>query len=314
MADRALAARPGAARSSPRRPAWRSSAPDDFLFLEKNTGRVRRVVNGVLQSAPVLDVAVNNNNERGLLGLAINSESPPHVFLYYTEMSDPDGDGLPDTDTGTPLGNRVYRYTWNAADRRISRIRNSSSTCRCWPARTTTAASSPWAAPTPGPTPAIGDGRAAVRRDRRPQPRRPAPEQCRRRRAGRHRRHPARAAGRQRRARQSLRAVLQRDDDADLPERQRLSRRRDLSHGGGALLGLRRAQQLRPGDRSGDRRSLGHRERARIVRRDQPRRAGHATAAGRRSWDPTRAIPRASAISSPCRAAPAPTAIRSTRG
>jgi hypothetical protein len=69
----------------------------------------------VLQSAPVLDVAVNNNNERGLLGLVINGESPPRVFLYYTEMSDPDGDGLPDTDTGTPLGNRVYRYTWNAA-------------------------------------------------------------------------------------------------------------------------------------------------------------------------------------------------------
>jgi glucose/arabinose dehydrogenase len=133
--------------------------PNEFLFLEKNTGRVRRVVNGVLQSAPVLDVAVNNNNERGLLGLVINSESPPRVFLYYTEMSDPDGDGLPDTDTGTPLGNRVYRYTWNAATAHLENPQlildlpvlagpnHNGGVLTLGPA------------PTPGPTPAIGDGR-----------------------------------------------------------------------------------------------------------------------------------------------------------
>lgn len=91
--------------------------PDDFLFLEKSTGRVRRVVGGVLQSTPVLDVAVNSDSERGLLGIAINGEDPPRVFLYYTEVADPDGDGSPDS--GTPLGNRVYRYTWNAAAGRL---------------------------------------------------------------------------------------------------------------------------------------------------------------------------------------------------
>src|SRR5512144_1954340 len=36
-------------------------AANDFLFLEKNSGRVRRVVGGVLQANPVLDVAVNND-------------------------------------------------------------------------------------------------------------------------------------------------------------------------------------------------------------------------------------------------------------
>ena len=87
-------------------------APNDILVLEKGTGRVRRVLNGVLQPDPVLDVAVNFSSERGLLGIAINTESPPRVFLYYTEVADPDGDGLPDS--GTPLGNRVYRYTWNS--------------------------------------------------------------------------------------------------------------------------------------------------------------------------------------------------------
>ena len=79
--------------------------PDDILVLEKGTGQVRRVLGGVLQPGNVLDVHVNNTGERGLLGIAINSESPPGVFLYYTEANGMDG--------GTPLGNRVYRYTWN---------------------------------------------------------------------------------------------------------------------------------------------------------------------------------------------------------
>ena len=134
-------------------------APNDFLFLEKNSGRVRRVVGGVLQANPVLDVAVNNDNERGLLGIAINGESPPRVFLYFTEMSDPDGDGLPDTNMGTPLGNRVYRYTWNAATAHLdspqlildlpvlSGPNHNGGVLLLGPP------------PPPGPPPAIGDGR-----------------------------------------------------------------------------------------------------------------------------------------------------------
>jgi glucose/arabinose dehydrogenase len=90
---------------------------DDLLFLQKQDGRVRRVRSGVLQPNPVLDVAVDNQNERGLLGIAIDTSSPPRVFLYYTEVADPDGDGVPDS--GTTLGNRVYRYTWNAALARL---------------------------------------------------------------------------------------------------------------------------------------------------------------------------------------------------
>src|SRR5262245_34781666 len=37
----------------------------DILVLQKSDGRVRRVVNGVLQPGAVLDVAVNNASERG---------------------------------------------------------------------------------------------------------------------------------------------------------------------------------------------------------------------------------------------------------
>ncbi len=78
--------------------------PDDFLVLEK-AGSVRRVKNGVLQATPVLSVPVSTASERGLLGIAVNGESPRKVFLYYTEALVQDG---------APLGNRVYRYIWNA--------------------------------------------------------------------------------------------------------------------------------------------------------------------------------------------------------
>jgi glucose/arabinose dehydrogenase len=79
--------------------------PDDFLVLEKSTGRVRRVQDGVLSPTVALDAAVNADSERGMLGIAINGESPRKVFLYYTEAQGGDG--------GPALGNRVYRYTWN---------------------------------------------------------------------------------------------------------------------------------------------------------------------------------------------------------
>src|SRR5689334_11794801 len=42
-------------------------AENDFFVLEKSSGRVQRVVNGTIQST-VLDLAVNNASERGLLG------------------------------------------------------------------------------------------------------------------------------------------------------------------------------------------------------------------------------------------------------
>ncbi len=92
----------------------------DILVLQKNDGQVRRVLNGNLQAAPVLDLPVNSDSESGLLGIAVDGQSPPGVFLYLTEAVS-DGD--------EPLGNRVYRYTWNSGSAR-SRTRSWSSTCR----------------------------------------------------------------------------------------------------------------------------------------------------------------------------------------
>ncbi len=88
-------------------------APNDILVLQKDDGQVRRVLNGVLLPDPVLDLATQPTGERGLLGIAVNTESPPGIFLYYTEVDDPELDGVPDS--GPLLGNRIYRYDWNAA-------------------------------------------------------------------------------------------------------------------------------------------------------------------------------------------------------
>jgi glucose/arabinose dehydrogenase len=96
--------------------------PNDFLVLEKASGKVQRVVNGVAQT--VLDLAVNSASERGLLGVAVHP-SLPEVYLYWTESTTgADTTNLADTSL---LGNRVDRFVWSGAnlvhDRNIIRIR-----------------------------------------------------------------------------------------------------------------------------------------------------------------------------------------------
>ena len=81
----------------------------DILVLQKGDGRVRRVIAGALQPSAVLDVAVDSDSERGLLGIAVhpNFSAEPFVYLYFTE-SMTSGDS-----SGAAAANRVYRYTWD---------------------------------------------------------------------------------------------------------------------------------------------------------------------------------------------------------
>src|SRR5919202_4643083 len=117
---------------------------DDILVLEKNTGKVQRILNGKILPQPLLDVNVANEAERGLLGIAVakndnastENGNTRHVFLYYTESGGgKDGDDAPKVspagtattttdkdnttranirnsgeDTVSPAGNRLYRY------------------------------------------------------------------------------------------------------------------------------------------------------------------------------------------------------------
>jgi aldose sugar dehydrogenase len=89
-------------------------APDDFLVLEKNTGRVIRVTGGDVQG-PVLDLAVNFASERGLLGIALHPDFPEHpgVYLYWTESTTGEDTNIL---SNTPLlGNRVDRFKWDGS-------------------------------------------------------------------------------------------------------------------------------------------------------------------------------------------------------
>jgi glucose/arabinose dehydrogenase len=89
---------------------------NDFFILEKNTGKVQRVTNGVVQSPAPLDLAVNSASERGLLGIAMHPNFPVNglVYLYWTESSTGvDSANLADV---ALLGNRVDRYIWNGVN------------------------------------------------------------------------------------------------------------------------------------------------------------------------------------------------------
>lgn len=100
--------------------------PNDFLVLEKATGKVQRIVNGALHSTP-LDLPVNNASERGLLGIALHPQFAQNgfVYLYWTESST--GSDTANIDEVPLLGNRVDRYVWNGStltfDRNLIKLR-----------------------------------------------------------------------------------------------------------------------------------------------------------------------------------------------
>jgi len=101
--------------------------PGDFLVLEKASGKVKRIVNGLLHSTP-LDLPVNNASERGLLGIALHPKFSQNgfVYLYWTESST--GVDTANIDEVAVLGNRVDRYVWNGStltfDRNLIKLRS----------------------------------------------------------------------------------------------------------------------------------------------------------------------------------------------
>jgi glucose/arabinose dehydrogenase len=79
---------------------------DDIMITQKDNGMVRLVSDGALQEKPILDVFVEKNSERGLLGVAVTNSTAGEertVFLYYTESS------------GDEVRNRVYKYDWDGS-------------------------------------------------------------------------------------------------------------------------------------------------------------------------------------------------------
>lgn len=96
--------------------------PNDFLVLERNTGKVVRVSGGVIQGT-VLDLPVNFGSERGLLGIALHPNFPAVPWVYLSWVESPSG---ADTNNLAQLSsvwrsknallrNRVDRFVWNGA-------------------------------------------------------------------------------------------------------------------------------------------------------------------------------------------------------
>lgn len=108
---------------------------DNYFVTEKSTGQVHQVSHGQV-SEPVLDLAVNYFDERGLLGIALHPDfaSNGFVYLYWTESAQGEsGDGMFGADTDEAkslpdLGNRVDRFIWDgttlAWDRNLVHLRS----------------------------------------------------------------------------------------------------------------------------------------------------------------------------------------------
>src|SRR5215216_3550987 len=104
----------------------------EFFVLEKNTGKVQYVLDGAFHHTAV-DLAVNTNSERGLLGIALDPAFNTNhaVYLYWscivpapsgnlftpTERECADapqlGTDSPDVLAVPLLGNRVDRFIWD---------------------------------------------------------------------------------------------------------------------------------------------------------------------------------------------------------
>ena len=77
---------------------------NSILVLEKNSGEVRLVLNGVLQVEPVIKLDVDTTTLtccRGLLGIATLGQG--EVFLYFSDAAQDD----------QPVINRLYKYQWD---------------------------------------------------------------------------------------------------------------------------------------------------------------------------------------------------------
>jgi glucose/arabinose dehydrogenase len=93
----------------------------DFLVLEKNSGRVRRVIVsggvGTIQPTDALDLAVDNCGERGLLGITLHPDfdlpTNPVKQVYLSYHVDPlaSGDGCDGGDATLT----VRRFDWDGA-------------------------------------------------------------------------------------------------------------------------------------------------------------------------------------------------------
>jgi aldose sugar dehydrogenase len=86
-----------------------------ILVLEKETGKVRVVDDGILKNDPALSVRVDPKAERGLLGIDVLQRKigqaiiDDYVFIYFTEATN-------SSNGDNSIRNRIYRYNWDGTN------------------------------------------------------------------------------------------------------------------------------------------------------------------------------------------------------
>jgi len=94
---------------------------DDYFVLERATGQVKRVIGGVVQPTPVLDLAVNSNSERGLLSMVLDPSFPATPFVYISWVESSTGADSGVVSEVPLLGQHVDRFVWDGATLSLDR-------------------------------------------------------------------------------------------------------------------------------------------------------------------------------------------------
>lgn len=84
-------------------PTAMAVSPDGRIYVTEQTGSLRVIQSGTLQTTPVLSLTVDSSGERGLLGITLdpNFERNGFLYLYYTVPAN----------GNIPTYNRVSRFT-----------------------------------------------------------------------------------------------------------------------------------------------------------------------------------------------------------
>jgi len=87
---------------------------NDLFIAQKTDGKVLLIRNFELEENPVLDVNVEGQWEKGLVGLvSARTESKDFLFIYYTESAINQDTITPPDQGGRNNGTKLYRYLWD---------------------------------------------------------------------------------------------------------------------------------------------------------------------------------------------------------
>ncbi len=93
-------------------PTTLAFTPDGRALIAEKSGRIKVWKDGILYGQPLLDIReqVNDMNDRGLLGLAVDPEFTDNGHIYVSFVYDPPG---AEADSAEARSGRIVRYTVN---------------------------------------------------------------------------------------------------------------------------------------------------------------------------------------------------------